>query len=205
MLELTKKEYIVEELFIQYGPTLGYIILLLGSFVEGETFVLTAGFLAYTGFFSLPMIIAISFCGSVVADQILYFVGRAHGPRLLKKYPKAQERAQKAFRLLHKHNLFFILGFRFVYGIRTVSPFVIGASGIAVRRFAVLNLIAGAIWAVVSCYVGYGIGYFFADALDDAKARYQSILWGIFIAAVAIGVTVWWRYYRRNRSQSKNS
>ena len=46
-----------------------------------------------------------------------------------------------------QHQNLLILGFRFLYGLRSVTPFVIGMSGISWLRFALLNVIGAGIWA----------------------------------------------------------
>ena len=190
----------MEDFLIQYGPLAGYAILLLGSFVEGESIVLTAGFFAFKGYLSLPLIMMIAFTGSVTADQILFFLGRAYGPGWLAKKPHLKEKADKAFALLIKYNIWFIMGFRFIYGIRTISPFVIGTSGISIKRFAILNIIAGAIWAVSSCLLGYMLGYWFADEIEQAiklAIKFQKIIvTGVILLLVGIGV---WHYYRKKQ------
>lgn len=188
----------MEQLLIEYGPMLGYFILLLGSFVEGESVVLTAGYFSYKGYLSLPVIMAVAFTGSVCADQLIYFLGRWYGPGYLEKRPRMKAQAARAFDLLHRYHLWFILGFRFIYGIRTISPFVIGASGIAVKRFAVLNFIAAAIWATSSCYAGYLLGYFFADEIEYAIAqaiKFQkfTILGILSTIALTAGILYWRR------------
>jgi membrane protein DedA with SNARE-associated domain len=195
----------VEDFLIQYGPLVGYFILLLGSFVEGESVVLTAGFFAYKGYLSLPLIMLIAFIGSVTADQIIFFLGRAYGPGWLAKKPHLKVKADKAFALLIKYNIWFIMGFRFIYGIRTISPFVIGTSGISVKRFAILNIIAGVIWAVISCLLGYMLGYWFADEIEYAiklAIKSQKIIVTVLILAV-IGIATW-SYYRKKQNP-KNS
>lgn len=161
----------MEQLLSEYGPTLGYVILLIGSFVEGETVVLTAGFLAYKGYLSLTLIIIISFLGSLIADQLLFYIGRYYGPGLIERKPALKEKSKRIFDLLHRYNVGFILSFRFIYGIRVASPLVIGASGISIKRFTILNLIAAIIWATISCVAGYMIGYWFADAVDAIIAK----------------------------------
>ncbi len=197
-------DFFVEQLLIEYGPTAGYLILLLGSFVEGESVVLTAGFFAYKGYLSLPLIMFIAFAGSLCADQLLFFLGRIYGPALLQRKPNLKEKADKAFSLLHRYNLWFILGFRFIYGIRTVSPFVIGASGIAVKRFAILNLIAAAIWSVLSCSAGYLLGYFFADEIEyaiDQAIKFQKITISSIILIIAATATF---FYFKRKKEKKN-
>lgn len=196
----------MEQYLIEYGPTLGYFVLLLGSFVEGESVVLTAGFFAFKEYLSLPVIILVAFLGSTAADQLSFFIGRIYGPGWIERKPALKAKADIAFRLLKKHNIWFIMGFRFVYGIRTISPFVIGASGINVKRFAILNIIAAAIWSVLSCCAGYLLGYFFADNIDYAieqAIKYQKITISIIVLGVA-GVATYY-YFKKRRSQKKSS
>lgn len=192
----------MEEALIQYGPMVGYIVLLLGSFVEGESVVLTAGFFAYKGYLSLPLIMLIAFLGSLCADQLLFFLGRIYGPGMLERKPALKEKAEKAFGMLHHYHVWFILGFRFVYGIRTVSPFVIGASGISIKRFAILNVIAAAIWATLSCYAGYLLGYFFADEIEYAME--QAIKFQKYtIGGLLLFLTVLGTYFYMKRKKNK--
>lgn len=192
----------MEDFVLQYGA-LFYLILLLGSFVEGETIVLTAGYFAYKGYLSLNLIILISFLGTLFADQLLFFVGRWYGPGLLERRPKLKAKSKRVFQLLHKYHTWYILGFRFVYGVRVASPLVIGAAGIAVRRFMILNFIAAVIWSVLSCLAGYLLGYFFADTIEIAirKAiQFQKI--AIASLILIIGVVSFVYYLRKRRKKS---
>lgn len=156
----------MEEFFKEY-QFLGYLIVLLGSFVEGESVVLTASAFSYKGYFSLPLLMVISFLGTLFADQLLFYIGRFYGPNLIERYPTLKEKSKRVFELLHKYNVGFILSFRFIYGIRIASPLIIGASGISIKRFTILNVIAAFIWSVLSCLVGYTIGYFAADFVEE--------------------------------------
>ena len=172
------------EAFIQEW---GYIAVFLGSLVEGESVILTAGFLASQGYLSLLKIILVSFTGSLIADQVLYFVGRGFGMRILKRFPKLDEPSKRAFELLHRYDTAFILSFRFIYGIRTISPIVIGAAKVDFRRYAILNFVAAAVWAVLSCTAGY----FFGDLLMNHLNPMQRTLVLIGVAALIIFWFVW--------------
>lgn len=134
--------------------------------------------LSYKGHLSFPIVLLISFIGTLTADQTLFYVGRHYGPGLLKRKPQWREKVDKIFTLLHRHNIGFILTFRFIYGIRTLSPLVIGASGVSAKRFTMLNLIAAVLWTLISCTGGYALGYFFGDAIEeliDKVIGYQKI------------------------------
>ncbi|MEB3701453.1 DedA family protein [Candidatus Bealeia paramacronuclearis] len=181
----------------EFIQTWGYVAVFLGSLIEGESVILTAGFLAHQGYLSLPKIIMISFIGTLIADQLLYFLGRSYGERVLDKFPKLREKAERAFKLLHKWDAIFMMSFRFIYGIRIISPVVIGMSGIPPKRFAIYNVLAAAVWAILSCSAGYFLGHLFMDQLDQMP----KIILGMAIGAGA--VIYLYFHFRKKKSLPK--
>lgn len=166
----------------------GYIAVFLGSLIEGESIIFAAGFLAHEGYLSLSKIIIISFCGTLFADQALYFVGRYFGNVALHKFPSLKPRADRANQLLKRYGNIFILSFRFIYGIRIISPVIIGACGVGIKRFMLLNFIAALIWSVASC-VG---AYYFADLILDKLHLLPKIILGLAL----LGGGVWLLIYK---------
>jgi membrane protein DedA with SNARE-associated domain len=173
-----------------YIESWGYVAVFLGSLVEGESVILVAGFLAHEGYLSLPKIILISFLGSLLADQTSYFIGRSYGNVLIAKFPSLKPRVDKAFYFLKRYDNLFILSCRFIYGVRTISPFVIGACGVGVFRFVILNFIAALIWSVSSCV----IAYYFAYLVMDKLLLVPKALLAFILSGLVIGYGIyWWR------------
>ena len=80
-----------------------------------------------------------------------------------------------------------MLGFRFVYGMRTITPLILGMDGtIRVRRFILLNLIGAAIWSTVIATGGYFFGRVLKIFLTDIK-HYEL---GLLLVVLLIGGTV---------------
>ncbi len=150
----------------EYGDVF-YVITFLWTAVEGETFVIFAGYAAHLGLLSLPTLILCAWIGSFCGDQVYFFLGRRYGRSLIKRYPKWEPRVARAMDLLHKYNTGFILSFRFIYGVRNVSSFAIGMSEISWARFSILNFIAAGVWAVSFAGTGYLFGAAFKDMLGD--------------------------------------
>lgn len=146
------------EHLIEWIQTWGYVAVLIGAMVEGESVILTACVMAYLGYLSFTKVVIIAFLGTLIADQVMYYVGRHYGDRILEYFPKMRAPANKAFILLHKWDIWFILSFRFIYGIRMISPVIIGSSGISPARFIPLNLAAAIVWTAISCAGGYLLG-----------------------------------------------
>ncbi|MBX9805146.1 MAG: DedA family protein [Alphaproteobacteria bacterium] len=160
----------------------GYIAVFLGSLVEGESVILVACFMAHLGYLSLTKIMIIAFCGTLFADQALYYVGRYYGQALIQRFHSLHAPANRAFKLLHSWDIWFILSFRFIWGIRTVSPIVIGTSGITPERYTPLNLIAAIVWTLISC-IG---GYMLAGVIEEIGLQVIKRYFGFFTIAVII-------------------
>lgn len=167
--------------------TYGYYALLIGTFFEGETIMVLSGFAAQRGLLDLYWVMAVGFCGTFAGDQLYYFIGRHWGTKLLTRRPAWQAPADRAYRLLRRYEIPFILSFRFLYGIRSVSPFIIGMSGIPVKRFFLLNLVAAVVWSIAVAALGYFLGHAAELFLAEIK-QYEMWLFG---GLVALGVCVW--------------
>jgi membrane protein DedA with SNARE-associated domain len=156
----------LESGFAEFMKQWGYLAVFLGSLVEGETVIITASALAACGYMSIYKIFTVAFFTTVFADQILFFVGYKIGTNwLINKFPKLERAKNKVFSLLNKMDIFFIFAFRFIYGIRTISPVIIGSAKIKPPRFMLFNILSGFVWAFVSCFLGYTI----ADVVIDGK------------------------------------
>ena len=180
-----------------YGP-LVYLLILGFTFFEGETIVLLTGALISGGDVKLSVtsLMLCSVLGSFGGDQTWFYIGRRYGTPLLERWPGMAKKVQWAFRLLHKHENLFILSFRFIYGVRNISPFIIGMSGISRRKFAILNLIAAVVWANTFAWGGYFIGRALEIYLGESKIY---VLVGLVALAVSIALVNWLRQRKKER------
>jgi membrane protein DedA with SNARE-associated domain len=65
----------------QFLHDFGYFALFLGTFFEGETILVLAGFLAFRGYMDINLVVLVAFFGSYAGDQLWYFMGRRTGAR----------------------------------------------------------------------------------------------------------------------------
>ena len=68
----------------------GYPVLIIGTFLEGESVMLLAGVAAHIGDLSLDWVILCGFCGTFFGDQLYFILGRRHGKSMLAKRPAWQ-------------------------------------------------------------------------------------------------------------------
>ncbi len=184
----------LSELIASYG----YLAILIGTFLEGETILILAGFAAHMGILELSWVIVYAFAGSFSGDQLYFYIGRRYGPRIIAKRLSWQENAEKVYKHLHRHQNLLILSFRFFYGLRNVTPFAVGAAHVSRLRFFLLNMIGAIVWAVVFAYAGYLFGEAFRLFLSDFK-RYELY---VLVALVFIAILVWLITLLRNRRRA---
>lgn len=121
----------------------GYLAILIGTFLEGETILVIGGFTAHQGYLALPWVILAAFAGSLCGDQLFFFLGRRHSRFILNRRPSWKARMDKAQKLMDRFQTPLILVFRFLYGLRTVMPFMIGMSRVPTYQFIALNAAGG--------------------------------------------------------------
>lgn len=179
----------------------GYWVVLLGTFLEGETILVLAGFAAHQGYLQLPWVVVAAVAGTLAGDQLFFFLGRRHSAWLMTLRPRWASRLDRGRELVHRYQTPLLLGFRFLYGLRTVIPFAIGLSRIPAARFAAFNAAGALVWAVA---VGTG-GYLFGQAVElvigDLK-RYEA---AAMIAVLLLGGTGWLLFGVRRRRERKRT
>jgi membrane protein DedA with SNARE-associated domain len=92
-----------------------------------------------------------------------------------------------------------ILSFRFLYGLRTVTPFVIGMSPVSAKKFIVLNAVGALVWAVA---FGSG-GYLSGHALEIFIGKIKHYEVRIFAMIAFLGLLIWTVHlYHRRKHKS---
>lgn len=176
----------LHDLIARYGGWI-YAIAFVWAFFEGETFVLFGGAAAAQGVLDpwlLGFAVAIgSFCG----DQCWFLLGRRYGTPLLERFPRWRSRIVAPLAWLVRYDRWFILSYRFIYGIRNVSSFALGLSPVSRQRFLRLNLLGSFIWAASFVAVGYGLVGLYGIALGDVPQNLGLAILGGLAVALAVG------------------
>jgi membrane protein DedA with SNARE-associated domain len=147
----------------------GYLAVLVGTVLEGETILILGGFAAHQGYLQLPWVMLAAFAGSVTGDLGWFFLGRRYGQRALARFPRLRAGVERATASLQRRETLLLLSFRFVYGIRTVTPLAAGLSSIPAARFVLLNALGATVWSVGVAGAGYVLGHGFMSLLDRAR------------------------------------
>jgi membrane protein DedA with SNARE-associated domain len=181
--------------------TYGYWAVLIGTFLEGETILVLGGFAAHRGYLALPWVILAAVIGSLCGDQLFFFLGRKYSHAILARHPSWQVRVARAQGLLGRFGTSLIVMFRFLYGLRTIIPFVIGMSSVSKRLFIFLNAVGALVWAVA---VGTG-GYLFGSALEIIIGDIKHYEIEVMVAIAATGMVVWSIHFLHRRRHRVSS
>lgn len=179
----------------------GYLAVFVGTFLEGETVLAIGGFFARQGYLELQWVIAVAFLGTLSADQLAFHLGRIQGAKILAARPRWRAKLERPLDLLHRHRIPLILGFRYVYGIRIVTPFAIGLSGVRPLLFLLLDLVGAAVWATAVASLGYLFGFSVELLIGRAKHYELWVVAGIAILGLAIWGVLRWRRARAKKAR----
>lgn len=167
-----------------YGG-LAYLAIFVWTFLEGETIVLLTAAALSGGIINLNVwiVLLVSFLGSFSGDQLWFAVGRRYGAGLLARWPSLEHKTCGVFRLIDRYNDLFILTFRFIYGLRNISPFAIGMTQVSRGRFLALNAFAAATWANAFVWGGFFLG----RAMDRYFGQASQMALGFFVLVLVTG------------------
>ena len=182
----------IEALVARYGLP----ALLVGAGIEGEAVVVAGGLLAHQGLVPLAGVMAVTAIGSFAADQAWFAVGRRFRDSARVQRIKRKAAFAHALAALDRHPVGFIFAFRFVYGLRTVSPIAIGSAGVSPKLFLPVNAVAAVIWAVLFSSIGYWFGDAFERILGRLHPHGAKLWWivaGLVVAGLVVGAVHWWR------------
>jgi len=158
----------------------GYIILFLYSFGGGFLALAVAGVLSFTGELNLYITIAVAASANIIGDQFLFYIARNNKEQAKQMMGKYHNYVTKTENMMIRFGSFAIILQKYIYGIKTLIPLVIGLTTYDTKKFFIFNAIGAVIWAVVVGYLAFTLGETIINAADEFKN------YGIVIAIVII-------------------
>ncbi len=136
-----------------------------------------------------PVVIA----GALVADVLLYGLGRLFGSRLMEmKWMRRicpPEKRQNINDNFHRYGFVIFMVGRLVPGIRTTLFLTAGMMRLNLARFCLADAIGGFFGGSLFFFLGYGLGSHFIDMLTILKTKiapYEQFLVILVLGAVAV-------------------
>ncbi|QJC37869.1 hypothetical protein GJU03_01815 [Enterobacteriaceae endosymbiont of Donacia bicoloricornis] len=167
----------------------GYLFILLGSLIEWETLIIISGMLAHKKILFLHKIIIITIIGSVISNQILFFIGKKYNKKFLSFFKNYNFKIKKYHNLITNYPYIFIIITRFIYGFRLISPIIMGITNISNIKFFLLNIIGAIIWTIFFTITGYFFGEIISAWIRDFSKIIKYFLY-IFLLFIVIKIFI---------------
>lgn len=184
------------ETLLEYGLTAVFIALLLAPFglpIPEDVSLLVAGALIGFGKASWGEALAVAYCGVLIADSTIWFMGRRIGlhPTGWIARVVGADQIERIERFYRRYGAWTIAIARQIPGIRFPSFFFAGATGISWPRF----LLFQATSAFINVNVYLWLGRTFSDDIERVVmwiGRFREVLGVLLVGVViAIGVRLW--------------
>jgi membrane protein DedA with SNARE-associated domain len=182
----------LQSLVEQYG----YGVVLLGTFLEGETVLVVAAAAAKLGMLRFPLVLAVASVGAFIGDTLYFFIGRRYGARLVERSKRLSAAMPRIDSMIARWRWGAVIALRFTYGLRTVGPMIIGTGSMPAWQFLVANAFGAVLWAAIVGAIGYAAGHATQQFLESAQRVEQALLALAIAVALLIALS---RYLIRHR------
>ncbi len=184
----------LEELISRYG----YIAIFILTFVEGESVLIAAGFLAYNGYLNTHAVALVSAAASYVGHGAFFLIALYRREPFLKLAKKViNVNLPKFESFMGKYGIASIFISQWLYGFRLLSAAILGLARMGTKKYFTFQLISCLIWAYI-CTFG---GYFFGATLKNALGNIKKYEFHIALGIVVAGFIIWFIGYVRRRKR----
>ena len=160
-----------------------YVLFFFGIFLEGELILLSGVIAAHQGLMNIWFVIGLTITATILSDVLYYNLGKHKAEKWLSKSRFAQKYENVKKRLI-SHRTKMLYTYRFLYGMRIITPFVLGTEQIPIITFLKYSIISTVIW----CLVFVGLGYVFGEVIINNLKHIQKIEYYIIGSLIIIAV-----------------
>lgn len=178
----------------------GYLAVIGGCFIEGELAIILGTLAAVSGYLQMPGIMVAAFFGTVAADNVWFWTGRRLGRPFLLRREAWRDKAQRVEYLARRHGTVTMLSLRFLYGLRTVTPFVLGAARVHPLKFLMLEAISTFAWVSLVSWLAWPLVRATMGKTDSGAAE-----WYVIGVLLAVAAAIWVAYFALHAGRRGNN
>ncbi|HSO86341.1 MAG TPA: DedA family protein [Draconibacterium sp.] len=177
-----------------------YIGVFFGMLFEGEMVMISSMIAAHHGYLNFWMVVAIGMVAVYCADSFYFTLGRKKGEKWLNKNPKLKDKAAIIHRKIEKYPILIFIIYRFTFGLRSITPLVIGTSKTKTSTFLLYSALSIILWATFYASVGYVFGAFIKSQLGYIEHIEKYIIGFLIISGIVLILLVRWRKQKKAAS-----
>ncbi len=170
-----------------YAALIGSMMFgIIGLPIPDETLLMFAGYLVSTNSLQLHYVMLSAFSGSVAGISLSYAVGRRYGmPLLLKLHIPffSKEKLELASDWYRRFGKWFLIVGYFIPGVRHLTAFTAGVSGLRYRSFGIFAYTGALLWSSTFVLLGKLVGEQWKAVSGEIQSK---LLLGAGIVAVVM-------------------
>ncbi|OPX99148.1 MAG: Inner membrane protein YohD [Syntrophorhabdus sp. PtaB.Bin006] len=182
-----------------YIARFGYIAILIGTFLEGETTVLLGGIFSKLSYMKLDKVMAWAFLGTFAGDCTFFFLGKLLGRNIIERYEFLRSRIPLANGIMRKYGNHIIFLIRFFVGVRGIILLLLGCTDIRRRTFFFYGIMSAGLWSIVVSSIGYLFANVVYIFVQDIK-QYEKFIVPAILVGVAVIIVIY-RHIVREREK----
>ena len=186
-----KSDFSLEETIIEIWDTYvekwGYVILFFYSLGGGFVALLAAGILSSIESNSLNIALCIFVAGiaNLIGSSALFYLSRYQKSEVMRFLKNHRRKIALSHIWIKKFDYFIIFIHKYLYGIKTIVPMVIGFSKYSGKKFVLYNFFASFLWAIIIGALSYAV---LRRAYDEYSNPYIFPAIGICIIVILVFV-----------------
>lgn len=173
-----------------------YIGVFIGVLLEGELVMLSSVIAAHHHYLNIWVVLAMGISATLSQDLLYFNLGRYQGKKWLKRKPAWQKKIEVVDKRIKKYPVLIFVTYRFAWGFRAVTPFVIGTAHIRPSTFYMFSVGTTLLWAAVYGSLGYMFGELIQSKLSHIEHMEKYVI-GI-LAVLALIVILIRRLIKKN-------
>jgi len=135
--------------------TYGYIILAFYSFGGGMIALIGAGILSAMGNMDITLSITIAILFNFVGDSFLFYMSQTNKKEVMGYMQKHKRKIAYTNLLMRRYGWLAVFLQKYIYGVKTLVPIVMGLTKYNFKKFVILNFFAAIVWGLVVGLVSY--------------------------------------------------
>src|SRR5437867_11234450 len=178
-------------LLVRYGYLVVFVVILLenlGLPLPGIALLLVGGGLAGAGKLRLGLIVVLAVAGALLGDLVWYALGRWKGRPVLGLLCRLSLNPDTCVgnteRFFLRHGMPTLLVAKFLPGVNTIVPPLMGTLRAGVARFVAYDIGGAALYTIVAVGAGYFLGREIVGAVMARSAQFAGVLGWSFVTFV---------------------
>ncbi len=176
----------------------GYLAVAFFSFGGSFVIIAAAGVFSYLGHMNLPLALAIGAFANFLGDNFLFYLARYQRKEVMPYFRKHRRKLALAHLIMKRYGVWAIFVQKFIYGVKTLIPLVMGMGKYPFGKFIFYNFFASILFVCVIGLSAYYASETIIALYDFVKAK--PWIAPLFLLTIVVVIWQWLKRYEKVRN-----